>query len=928
MAREYARYSFDSLSGVGRDFVKRVFCCIAAWEMLVTNTALRHASILGLGQDAKDNILCVSVRGVLWKLPALFRDRLPRHFKQVIPGDLGRKGPWIFERAAGVGVLGFDRSATALAKATRVQLARVCGGETPPEVLDKIEFYTADNAADETAACQLLKQTCKHLVYENPDTTHSIMLATKQGCRGDPEIEKVQQVFLTSKRPYKSVASILRHSTRCRTAFKEEQIDATMVTLSHLGWAPQRHDSQSHALGCSALTIEAILCFMGREVDAKSTYADSSRYNLEVLQLSCRLVLSAMLADLTTEHQTACRHSDVSDPDPTQVSRSLALFKTRALFLFRDGNIMLSTGTFTRQMLDLLGPGFALLAGNRSYVYALPDPAAPEYFEPLERMRAVLGNVLLCLEAALPPTSWQRSFSAFRLPAPTAPAAREATRGQLRRIVQQAGASETAAADAVRELDTLLPQAERHNREDHLDVVASWALASRDRPEALLARAVVDKLLGCFHSSSNIERALKVVSRRLEASKGGLQAEGLSDYFMCDMYAPSSGDLGSAAARPRKSYCASIRQAYTAQFGNPRVYAKQKKPRRDAGTARSTTERDAQGLPTTYAQFRRARECGIQKLEATPASELAEKRRRVGIPADTGKYVTDVTRELRARAAARGATKALRFVAPDAAAAAAVAKAKAKAAPKARPKPKIRKLSHARGGETPPPGETPAPGGETGDKICIYLPPRSPHRELLVRRGVRLCNTRWQLVRFVLEAPLHRGRAISVTERLVDQAQARDSTLIFAQVLGTFATTTRWLATAIRQNSAPRGWAYGGIVAKKVRLGASPLLAARLPEFVDLLRALGDHGGSAVSFVDAFEEALVAFTAVCGEGGLRSKPWMKVCWLCADAAESAAIVAARNLAEPRSRFVLPFADYLRAASPASRGRGCPGQWTF
>jgi len=818
---------------------------------------------------------------------------------------------------------------------TLQQLARSCGGETPQEVKDKFEFYTADNASDETAACRLLKDELKNLNYENPDTAHSIMLATKNGCRGDPEIELVQQIFLTSKRPYKSVAGILRHSTRCQSVYKEEQVEATFVTLGHLGWAPQRHDSAAHALGHSSLTIEQLLAMLGREIDQRSTYKDSAKYNLEMLEVSCRLSLAGMLADLMTEHQRAVRESDVMNPDPTQVSRSISAFRARAEFLFKDGNIMVAKGTYTAQIQQFLAQETVLMAGSRSYVFALPDRRHPSFFEPLERVRGVLGNILCCLEAALPPTSWQRSFAAFRLPHPLGPRstacaeAKADARLQLRRILRQGGIQEL--GRAVAEVEELMPQAERHNREDGLDAVASWALASRDRPEKLLARGAVDKLLGCFHSTSNIERALKKASRRTHVSKGGLDMQNFNDYFLCDMCAPTAADVSQRVGGkivPRGCYIDKILGAFTENYGKPRELLQAPKTRRDAGVRKDAAASDRKRRETnqqfTFAEFKRSREMSIQALEALPADELATKRQRIGVPDDTQKYVTDDMRSVREKAAKRGATKALRFLPPAQPAGAApkaAPKAKAKAKPRARWAGRAAPKALAAGG-----GEIPPPGGETPDKICIYLPPRDTNEELFRRRGYEVQSKLWCVVRFALTAVVNRDRVIAVIPRLVDQAEKSDVTLNCCRVLGSFVTTLRWIEKAVRDKKPPAGFAYKGLVAKRARLGVSPALQAKMPEFADLLRVLDDDDRSNIAFEDSLADVLTAYTEVCAEGGVRSKPWLKVCWLCADSSDSAAVIAQNNLGEPRKRAVQPFYEYLRAASPVIRTRGCPGRW--
>ena len=53
-------------------------------------------------------------------------------------------------------------------------------------------FFTADNAADEAVAASTLKapERQPHLDFEVADSSHSIMMAIKTGCKGDPIVTK------------------------------------------------------------------------------------------------------------------------------------------------------------------------------------------------------------------------------------------------------------------------------------------------------------------------------------------------------------------------------------------------------------------------------------------------------------------------------------------------------------------------------------------------------------------------------------------------------------------------------------------------------------------------------------------------------------------------------------------------------------------
>ena len=121
-------------------------------------------------------------------------------------------------------------------------------------------LFCSDNAADELLVGQLLqKYSMPNMVFRMSDSAHSLMLAIKNGCRGDPEVYLVQLVFLTSKHPNPSIANLLKHSRRFRSTFTEQQVDDVMSVLSHLGWSPQRMTSRARSWRRAALRIDKMI---------------------------------------------------------------------------------------------------------------------------------------------------------------------------------------------------------------------------------------------------------------------------------------------------------------------------------------------------------------------------------------------------------------------------------------------------------------------------------------------------------------------------------------------------------------------------------------------------------------------------------------------------------------------------------------------
>lgn len=190
----------------------------AGYELSINRTLLMHCAIWGLGQDGKDQALLVASRMVLWSLPSSMRANLPNGVTTLLPSRFGSRGPWVAERALGCAELGSDRGGAALAEASLGVLHTILPAPDDfKAVAKKGKFFTADNAADETVAHRHLRDELEALDFDIPDTTHSVMLAIKNGCKGDPEVDLVRGVFITNKRPVPSISRCLQNSTRFRT---------------------------------------------------------------------------------------------------------------------------------------------------------------------------------------------------------------------------------------------------------------------------------------------------------------------------------------------------------------------------------------------------------------------------------------------------------------------------------------------------------------------------------------------------------------------------------------------------------------------------------------------------------------------------------------------------------------------------------------
>ena len=167
-----------------------------------------------------------------------------------------------------------------------------------------------------------------NLAFHVMDSTHSLQLAIRHGMAGDPEIEQLQKVLLTNKRPHPSISNMLRNSTRFRTVFREKQQEDALSVLENLGWAPQRMSSRARPYGRTSLRLHALLAALAEEAE-HGHEKDLALSNLQQIASYKRLMLIGLLADLTHEHQRLVHETGTSDPDPTNTILLIERFKTR-----------------------------------------------------------------------------------------------------------------------------------------------------------------------------------------------------------------------------------------------------------------------------------------------------------------------------------------------------------------------------------------------------------------------------------------------------------------------------------------------------------------------------------------------------------------------------------------------------------------------
>ena len=152
----------------------------------------------------------------------------------------------------------------------------------------------------------------------------------------------MRQIMLTNKKPYPSISNLLRHSSRFRYVFKEEQQGGALTVLSHLSWAPQRMSSQARSLSRASLKLSDLLSALAREAEGQTSAksAQAARYNIKEIASYRRLMVAGLLADLCVEHHKAIRQADTETCDPAMVAAYLSDFERVVRVLFMDGQIM------------------------------------------------------------------------------------------------------------------------------------------------------------------------------------------------------------------------------------------------------------------------------------------------------------------------------------------------------------------------------------------------------------------------------------------------------------------------------------------------------------------------------------------------------------------------------------------------------------
>ena len=667
---------------------------------------------------------------------------------------------------------------------------------------------------------------------------------------------------------------------------------------------------------------------------------------------------------------------DYADPDPADIEFWILRFKGRLKTLFIEGAIMQSVDTFTGQILEFLKHPSVIFAKKHAVLFHLPTNSV-EYYAPLERARAVVRTILIAIDAAFPPTCWQRLFSAYHLPNPLGrsgktldgkttyqPAQKEIFTRKLMSLFTGAGLQDP--RGTIDEMMSIEPAA----------VVAlgqgftlrqAWGHASAMYPEKKKARKAVELLLVNTPCTGNIERGLKRLAA-IELRKSN--SDFCEDTFLCDAHGPKRQDVFEEyeVSVPKNKYPATIIRCYRACFG-VREWKRAPRRHRDFGTAVPS-----RGRPGSLAGDLRRRAAEVKRLlNATPearAAAMPRLRRRFGaVPADTHKYDTPALKAHRADILSRGKSKQQRLGGRSAAGGAVETpkkKAKTPAAvtpPRwidkpspavAPPPPKRRRVSsaacsrankqaktgHGAGGETSAAGMKtsaphPRPPAGTCFAICFAGKVGEGVEDVFVRRGYLVMVT-WEaaMTAVLVKKNVKPNNLVVALADLEPTSLHRDPFAVVCRCLGGFLTSTAWLDAGLKEKAPPSGIQFrglrGGRSAAALEIAISPKFVLDHPSETAVLIAISKHSPNALKLVEvrALARAVGAYVK---ERGPKSQPSCRFAFLVVDEADRKQISKSVDSAAGGPKLKKVSQDwkaFLDNRCPVVRGAVCPGPWRF
>lgn len=313
---------------IGPQVSRQLLAVMAGREREVTKKLLTHCAACALKQDGRGDAVAVDCKLVLWRWPPGLPTDPPIHGLKSLNNG---KAPWVACRFAVLTELGADHGADALLHSFESVLSKHADDEEHLRSLaEKVRFLITDGARDELSAGRKFMAQYPSTKFHLVDECHTAMLALKKVLAADPEIELVERLLVSGKKPY-SVAKWLSTSGIASSYFKDEERADAVAVLENLSWAMQRFDSRKRPLSRICLRLKQVFGCLASLAESKQKHASECKKLLESLSgpHTNRLVLAAMLADVAWEHSAWVHSGDYNDPCPVALEAAQEKFFLR-----------------------------------------------------------------------------------------------------------------------------------------------------------------------------------------------------------------------------------------------------------------------------------------------------------------------------------------------------------------------------------------------------------------------------------------------------------------------------------------------------------------------------------------------------------------------------------------------------------------------
>lgn len=363
----------------GRHKIRRMLWCLAEAARNADRRYLKNAESVSIIQDGRRSKLLIRFRacdhtlrprqGILWQT----------HLHNVQAHHL-REGT----------LQGLRNFCTEFAKAPESK------PNSPQPQFDKvlfkrlvqtIECFTSDAAADEQLAGELLKSTNEvptvrdnfpalaNLKVIARDRAHAARRITKRPWAADAELNRVMQQCVLSK---KSVTNLIQYSHVFSNWFAQNtQKVSYKVTdsarVKDLALAKQRFDSMSKPTSRLVLLHEAVLLTAQQIADTRPR-AEEGRIAREFLEMCSEevLVTLALLADAADESLAHIRMLDRDHVDNAELQEMNSDFLCRITYLFGPQEGCWQSG-HTRFLLERLKKTIVVFVGGRAVSIGGPN---------------------------------------------------------------------------------------------------------------------------------------------------------------------------------------------------------------------------------------------------------------------------------------------------------------------------------------------------------------------------------------------------------------------------------------------------------------------------------------------------------------------------------------------------------------------------